>query len=244
MTDEFDPDDEIEIEPRPTVEVGQRLIALGAVCRRVGLETGQIELTDDDEETARFDLIAWLTEEGLDGALSIDERAFLRTPLGQVEPDPLSRQSWAGEAVVALAWAVGLLEAMPTYDRATDPGPVLRDLPLPWDSTQPFLGELALRELEALAFERERAELWDWRAGLDSLGAPASGGDEAQLRRIVGEVAAEAAEAGLLPTVVAGDFPVDGVAFAGLTAERREEIEAVAAQRRGALDWLLQVDGA
>ena len=41
--------------------------------------------------------------------------------------------SWQGEALVALAWAVGAMP-MPPVDATSDPRPIMELVPRPWDA--------------------------------------------------------------------------------------------------------------
>jgi hypothetical protein len=236
--DDDAPDDEIEIELRPAREVAARAVVLAAVCRRAFLEERPESGDEESPEAERFDLSAWLATEGLDGWATTWERGVLAARVGALEAETAAEASWQTEGLVALGWALGLLPDLPGYDGATDPAPVLAAVPAPWDDPGRFLREARLRDEDAIARERERAEVWDWRTGVtEALGGTDDTG-RADAAAAVAEVAAEAHAAGLAPPPVGGDFAVRGRPFEDLTADDRDIVGSVAAQRLRALDWL------
>lgn len=232
-----DEDDELEIELRPPAEAAARVIVLAAVCRRAFLESRPAD-ADGDPEAEQFDLAAWLREEGLDAQVTSQERHLLDVPIGRLDPDKAADASWQSEALAALGWALGLLDRLPAPDVLVDPTPLLAAIPAPWEKTVPFRQQASLRDEETVATERERAELWHWRAetAYALLDSPVP--ERAELRAAVAEVAGEAHRAGLLPALVGGDFPVQGTPFASLRSEALAEVGLAAEQRLRALNWL------
>ena len=236
--DELAADDvEVEIELRPPGKVAIRLFILGAVCRRAFLEN-QPRGAHYDPEADQFDLEAWLREEGLAPAMSPSEARLLQTPIGRVSDEDAAAASWQVEALVALGWALGLLPAMPPYDAAADPAPLLAVLPWPWEPVGTFVGDARLRPETEVATERERAELWAWRAETAALMTGAEGREKADLVTAVQDVVREAVGAGLIAATPADDFPVAGRPYRDAVGETLGTLGAIAAGRCQALNWL------
>ncbi len=231
-------DDEIDIELRAAPDVASRLILVATVCRRAFLESRGSGNAADERQSDRFYLTAWLQQERLIDAASPNELEILQTPIGRLDADMASLASWQSEALVALAWALGLLDPMPAYHTMAEPGPLFALVPSPWDDTSSFAAQARLRDELEVAQERERAELWEWRAQMEEI---ANGGESREVVEItdtISEVAREAHAAGLLPNPVAGDVAADGIAYRDLSPALRENAAIVAGQRLRALNWL------
>lgn len=241
-----DDDLEIEIRLRAPRLVGERVLVLASVCRREFLERSPDAVDDDDEagdeledaETERFDLAAWLREEALDGAATTAERSLLHARIGRLAPDAVARASWGAEALLALAWCVNLVAEPPSYDGTAEPANLLDRLPSPWDTVRTFLTGLALRPEAQIAAERERAELWHWRAGVEAIYRQAAEDERRELRVVIREVARDAENGGLLPALVGEDFPLRGRPVARLAAPQLDDLTAVASERLRALNWV------
>jgi hypothetical protein len=130
------------------------------------------------------------------------------------------------------------VDETPGYDEPVDPAALLSRVPSPWDATQAFRTTGVLRSDSEIARERERAELWHWRGGIDTLTASADARETMQLRAAIREVAEEGHAAGLLPPPASHDFSVQGRPYRSLTPEQREILASVAAERLRALNWL------
>ena len=230
--------DEIDIQLRPPDEVGARIVVLATVYRRLFLEmpTSQ-SLLQEDPEAERFDLRAWLDQESLTRQATAEELRLIETPVGRLSPDGVAAALWAGEALAALAWAAGLAE-IPSSPAPANLAPVLDQIPAPWGAVAPFKDAIELRGEEEIARERERAELWLWRANIEQDRREAKGKARSELTGLIREVTREAAEAGLISQPENEDFSVDGVAVTALDRDRIEEIAAIAGARLHALNWL------
>ncbi len=229
---------DVEINVRAPAEVAARVIVVAAVCHRAYLERAEADNGADDPEAERFDLVAWLRIEGLDPIASPIERRLLQTRLGRLTTNETDAATWRTEALAPLAWAMGFLEALPQYHLPIDPGPLLDAVPSPWDKTAPFRTGVRLRSEEEIAAERERAELWHWRATMVDLLQEAPGKEAQRLAAVIREVAGEAARAGLIAKVAGGDFPVDGRPYRDLDEETLGMAAAIAEERHHALNWL------
>ncbi|MBA3415547.1 MAG: DUF4272 domain-containing protein [Chloroflexia bacterium] len=244
--DDDELDLELDIRLRAPRVVGERLVVLAAVCRRGFLERspetlgGSDEAADEleDAETERFDLAAWLRQEGLDGAATGSERSVLHARIGRLAPDAVARATWGVEALTALAWCCGLVAEHPTDDDPTDPTDLLALLPSPWDSVRPFLTGLALRSELLIAAERERAELWHWRAGVEAVYRQAAADERGELRAVIREVARAAETTGLLPALVGDDFSIRGRPVARLGSPDLDDLTAASSERLRAFNWV------
>ena len=236
-----DPDDDLEIDItlQPLPLAAARLLVVGAVCRRAFLELDPVAAdATDDPEGDRFDLTAWLTEEGLDPFVSVAERQLLNRRLGRLSPEEAEAASWQIEAAAALAWALEIVEEPPPLDAPVDVTVLLTLLPSPWDKTRAFRANAELLPEEMIAFERERAELWHWRASVEADRARVTGRDAIEHNAAIREVATEAAAAGFFSDPIGNDFPVAGQSYRSVSPEVRETLTAIATERLRALNWL------
>ena len=239
MDDEpIDADSELDINLRSPQEVAERLLILGTVCRRAYLEERPSEAAEDDPEAERFDLAAWLRDEGLDAAATPRESALLEAWVGRLDPEEIETASWQSESLVALGWALGWVEEMPAYDAAANPTALLERIPAPWDRTETFRRGARLRSEATIAAERERAELWNWRAEASDLLLTAKAEERSALVAAIRDVARETFTAGVLPKLTRGDFPARGLAYRDLDPEAVSELGSVARERLRALNWL------
>lgn len=235
---EADDGDEIEVNLRTPREAAERLIVLGAVCRRAFLEERPEGVEDDAPDAERFDLVSWLRDEGVEVAATPRERRLLAARVGLLEPDVAAAASWQSEALLMLGWALRLVDEVPPYDAVADPASLLRAVPAPWESTDAFRRGARLRDETDIAVERERAELWHWRAGVADLLRDARAAERGELLAAIAAVAREATAAGLVSPLVDGDFPVRGRAYREVPAAVLPDLDAVAAERLWALNWL------
>ncbi len=219
-------DDELDIQPWPVLELIGRAVALTSVAKR-----GMLEVDDENDvfsaETDRFELSTWARTE-LSNWITDAELAVLNTPLGDLDEDQMLLADEALYAAGAVCWALRTvdIERLPILDSEAFNAAVMSWAPGPWDKVRNLQKRVRLRSDEELAAERERMELWHWRAN----GEIAS--------EDLAEVVAEAVEAGLI-TAVDGDFATDdGFAFGSLGDEERDDIGWIAEQRLRALNWV------
>ena len=239
MSDDLDPDDlEIDINLRAPAEVAARALIVGAVCRRGFLEQPDGGIETDDPEADRFDLGAWLRDEGVDPLATPAERRLIETRLGRLPDGDAEAATWQVEGLVALCWTLNLLTNAPPYDSPAIPGAVFALVPSPWDKTGAFRGQAVLRTEAEIAVERERAELWHWRAGIADLLLGATGRGAAGLRRVIRDVAEDAARGGVFAEPAGHDFPVNGRPYHHLDDAGHAVLAGLAAERLRALNWL------
>ena len=233
-----DLDDELEINLRLPSVVAARAIVLATLCRRAYLDLASTEQRGDDPEGERFDLAAWISEQGLDPALTRREHRLLKTRLGKIPSDEVLSASWQVEGLAVLAWTLRLVDEAPGYDEPIDPSSLLVRLPAPWDATQALRTTGIIRGEPEIARERERAELWHWRGEIETLVAEADAREAKEVRLAIREVAEEAHAAGLLLPPAGNDFPVQGRPYRSRAAELRETLAGIAAERLRALNWI------
>jgi hypothetical protein len=138
------------------------------------------------------------------------------------------KDSWNGEALGALLWALGLAD-LPSYDR-----------PFATDTLAVELAGAELRPMEEIDRERQTARLWHWRARTADLadqGAPDLPERFASLDQAVAAVAVRGHERGLLPPPLRGDFKANEKIYRQLDAGERAVAHTIAAERHHALAW-------
>jgi len=229
-------EDEIDVQLRSPVEVRTRILILAAVLRRLALESPSVD-DGGDLSAEAFDEREWLREKDLVSELTPGEAALLDSQPRSVAPEAVSEASWEVESLVALGWAVGTLPLPPVGTRS-DPRPIMEVVPRPWDETRDWLRDPEIvSELEAVR-EREVTEIWYWRLTIEVLRRTASLAVSGDYEEAIRDVADEALDAGLLPTLRAGDFTVRGKRVKDLSQSDVDELIAVTGQRLRALNWL------
>jgi hypothetical protein len=232
-------DEEIEINLRPSAAVARRLIVLATLCRRAYLESPSSSTELDEEPDAEgFDLVTWLEEYDLESDLTPDERRLLDAAVGTLSQDEARAATWNAEALLALGWAGGLLPELPDPVEAGDPRAVLIAVPAPWDSPAAWIVSFEVRNEAEVARERERAEVWLWRAEIEEERRPVSGRRLVELETDLRDVVRESVASGLLPRDSREDFPVGSAPFRSLDTDRIDLIAGIAAVRLHALNWL------
>lgn len=219
-------DDELDIQPWPVLELVGRAVVLTSVAKR-----GMLEVDDEDDvfgrETDRFELSTWARTE-LSNWITDRELAILNAPIGDLSEEQMLLADEALYAAGAVAWALRSVttDILPIPDDQAFNAAVMEWAPTPWDKVRNLQKRVRLHSDEELASERERMELWWWRAN-DDISA-----------EDLAEVVAEVAEAGLID-IVDGDFGTDeGVAFGNLDDDSQTEIGWISEQRLRTLNWV------
>jgi hypothetical protein len=229
-------DDELEITLRAPAEAAARAIVLASLLRRLALEPGVGDAGDDAAAEA-FDLRQWLSSEGLDADMTPHEAAIISRQPGSLTPDEIADLSWQGEALGALNWALGLAGAEPP-GRSAPIEPLLEAIPEPWDSARRWSEDARLLPEPDIARERERAEVWHWRAVAESLRRDASPRERQEIETAVREVTMNALASGLLETSIAADFAVEGDAVRRMPEPDLDRLVMISRARLHALNWL------
>jgi hypothetical protein len=230
MTDEMqttDGDDTIDIQPWPVIELIGRGVTLATIARR-----GILEVDDHrdhfDLETDRFDLSTWARTE-LQNWISDNELRLLNTGIGDLTDEDLGECDNALVSATAIAWTLRAVDTarLPLPEQEEIDETTLRWAPEPWDKVRSLQSRARLRSDVELGEERERWELWYWRA-TDGLDDPAA----------VQDVADEVRETGLIP-IVDDDFANDaGTPFHRLSEDERDDVAWLAELRLRALNWV------
>jgi hypothetical protein len=231
------PDDEVEIELREARVVAERCIVLSTLVRRVWLESSIGTASMDELETEAFDLREWLRTEDLREELTATERDLLARPIGQLDPESIAAAAWQAEGLATLGWALGLTDLLPPAELG-DLMVVVRQVPSPWERSASWLSQRELRSEAAIARERERAEIWAWRMGLEPARRAASSQERAEHDAAIREVSQEALAAGLLDSVVNDDFAIDNRPLSAVDPADLDKLTALSEERLCALNWL------
>jgi hypothetical protein len=98
--------------------VARRLLCLELLFQRLGLE----EAEDDEaaREKARLLWMSRLDDLGIADDLLADERAFLERPIGAFTEDDLDDLEGRVSGALVLLWALGRLDARPTFAMVTE----------------------------------------------------------------------------------------------------------------------------
>lgn len=219
-------DDSLDIQPWPVIELIGRAVTLASIARR-----GMLEVDDErdafDVETDRFDLSTWARTE-LQNWITDDELRLLNASVGELTDDDLAACDDALIGATAIAWAIRAVDTerlpLPDVDEVNERA--LAWAPQPWEKVRSVQSRARLRSDEDLAAERERWELWYWRA--------TEGDDDAEG---LAEVVAELRETNLIP-IVDRDFADDrGAPFGRMSPEERDDVLWLAELRLRALNW-------
>ncbi len=226
-------EDELEINLRPTPEIGRRLLILAALAEHLSFADGAGS-GPDERAFSTFDLREWLREEEIWSDLTQDEVLLLAegTRPGE-EPDQFSVQETI-EALAALAWALHLVPDL-AADLPANVDTLVPALPHPWDSTKAWLQGLNLRSLDEVAIGREAAELWTWRLLTEDDLHEAFDDEQEELRAVIREAEREGRAAGVLPR---GGFRVQGRDISTLNLTERNTLLATSLARLRALNWV------
>lgn len=231
-----DEDDSLDIELRSLDAAYRRAVLLATLVRRAAVEEPIPEAGEQDpfeRETDRFELYSWASKE-LGETATDSEQTLLRAPIGGLTQEDIDVCLASALPANALMWALGGKDSL---DLGDNPKAIVEALlgwaSRPWDDVGRAAGKHRLRSEELVAFERERWELWHWRATLDE--SDLDPGET--LQGLVADVAEEAAVAGIVD-VSERDFAVDGRPFGSLSEDEQERVTDEAEGYLVALNWL------
>ncbi len=176
-------------------------------------------------------------------ALTDGERVLSESTLITITEDQQIDASWWIEGAAMLAWALGMLDELPSFDVQVE-HELLGRIPNP-AALADFRASAKLRPVEELEAARSAAELWNWRSRTREL---AEGGftmpDEMKkpglgsLDDVVRVTAAHALQEGTIRRAIDGDFAAREKPYKALTADEWSEVRSIALERHRALNWL------
>jgi hypothetical protein len=231
-------DDSIDIELRPPEEIAARSIILTALARRLLIESLAAAAGDAAElQGEAFDLREWLRAEGVWPSLTAAEAALLERPVGDLAEDDLAAVACQAAGLVALGWALHLVDTLPP-GAIGDLAAVVDAVPGPWDKTAEWMRRRELRSEAEIARERERAELYAWRVGVEAPRRAAPAHERADYAAAIADVVREARTAGLPEGIRDDDFTIGDNALGSFATEDLERLSALADGRLQAFNWL------
>jgi hypothetical protein len=132
---------------RPPQDVARRLLILNVVSQRAWLETlvWSEPAKRTEAESTRDDMERWVHENGLWGLLEGPEHQLLGTHVGNADRTSILRAHWMGECETSLAWALHMLDAVPSNSVPGDRPAIDRLLPRAPDEVRSFVEKARLR---------------------------------------------------------------------------------------------------
>lgn len=184
--------------------------------------------------------IQTLRESGLWDEMDQDERYFLEAGPTEIPAQALVDANWLGESIICLLWALGYIPEIPPYDQAVSREVRKHLAKVP---TRILEETATLRPAALIEKQRDLAELWHWRsrtrplqeggrmpAMLDSRGLT--------IERVLQLSSAKAAEEGMAPPPIDGDFPAFGKPYRSLTPDEFSIATSIAMERHRAFNWM------
>ena len=230
-------EDFVEIELRPPREVAERCIILAALIRRLWIESSFASADPGDWRAEAFDLREWLRAEGLWNSLTTDEMDFLQRSVGDAAEDQTAAVAWQAEGLTTWGWALGLADTLPPGDLG-DVTTLVQAVPAPWDNISEWTRAAHLRSETEIATERDRAEILEWRIGIESSRRLSGGQERADYVAAIAEVVREARASALLEPDSDTDFTIGETLVSSFTDRELERLSALAEERLRALNWL------
>jgi len=223
--------------------------ALGAPPREV---VGAMRARMNEDERARMEEKAdeardafWtpIYDTPVFDALTDDERELSEATLITITEQQQIESSWWIEGAAMLAWALGVVEELPSFDLQVE-HELLGRVPNP-AKLAAFRATAKLRSIEELETARSAAELWNWRSRTRELQESGFEMPEelkkpgmSSLDDVVRLSAAHAVHEGTIHNAIDGDFAARGKAYGALSADEWSEVRSIALERHRALNWL------
>ena len=230
-------DDYVEIALRPPREVAERCIILAALIRRLWIESSFTPTDPGDLSAEAFDLREWLRAEGLWNSLTTAEKDFLQQNVGDLTEDQTAIVAWQVEGLATLGWALGLAALSPPGDLG-DVTAVVQAVPAPWDTIGHWTRAARIRPETEITAERDRAEILEWRLGIEGPRRRSGGQEHAAYVAAIGEVVREARASALLGSDSDTDLAIGDTPVTSFTNHDLERLSANAEERLRALNWI------
>jgi len=195
------------------------------------------------------DVETWIEEAALTAAFSAKERELLGRPRGSWQRDEVIVTSWKSECVGVLAWALSLLESMPSIDSMFfHPDALAAQLPR-GTTTDRLLRRASLRAQPAIDDLREGAMALYWRSTTERILRDPARSDmrtlagtrvpsDETLRAYVRAAAESAHAKGHVTRLVDADFPAFETSISALDDARFWNVDHMLRERCRALNWL------
>jgi len=224
----------------PPRTAAERILCLMAVGARAYFE-GEFHVQKSEEgAVASVQLLnEWLVGETLWKKLSRAELVLMGKPAGGwTERERLSG-GWRPESAGIIAWSLGLL-AMPPYDTTFRPGHILDVIPERGNSTGDWIGQAQYRPGDEIAEARDVAELWLWRAGVETHlrnHDPPDSRVGRSWEELISDSARNQEQEGWFQAIDS-DYPAKGKPYARLTESEWWLMRSIAHERLYGLNWL------
>jgi uncharacterized protein DUF4272 len=219
-------DDFLEIYLREPDDIGARIILLTALS--IWPEIGG----SDEQRSWR----RWLDAQGVLQMATHGEEEALSGPVQNEFVADLCER--AVDSLPALAWATALIDEIPLIEPRDEQAELLERIPVPDERIEPFLDQLVLRDEDAIALERERAEIWNWRLTSEALKRESTGLNREEIDEAIREVVLESAISFAISQVNTEDFLVDGVQVRMLEDDLLDALIVTSEERLRAFNWL------
>ncbi len=219
-------DDALDIYLREPDDIGARIVLLTALS--IWPELGASE----EQRTWR----RWLDAQGVLQMATRDEEEALAGPVqSELIADLCER---AVDALPALAWATALIDEIPLIEPEDERAELIERIPVPDERIEPFLDQLVLRDEVAVAIERERAEIWNWRLTSEAIKRDGSAAERSEIEEAIREVVLESAISFAITEVDTEDFLIEGVQVRFLEDDLLDALIVTSEERLRAFNWL------
>jgi hypothetical protein len=198
----------------------------------------QHKFSNDFAERTKL-IVASLKSNKLWNLMTKEEQEFLQSTPPKVKFQYHLNAMWRLESVVALMWALGIINDFPPFDTQSN-AELLNQIP--HEDIDRFINNAKLLSDSVIEKKRSLAELWHWRSRTRQLveekNVPPAELGFSSFNQIVQEVANEAYKQGDLSQVMDNDFLAKDKAYRDLTNEEWSEVRSITMERHHALNWM------
>jgi hypothetical protein len=165
------------------------------------------------------------------------EQAMLERSTADLSDQERLNNSWLGEALHPLLWALGYEERIFSYDEQ----PSAEEMVKVGLHLDPRLAKL--RHEDEIENQRVIAELWHWRSRTRWLQEQKDDFDKSlppgfTIPQVVTMTAEKMVQRGAFSAPIDGDFPILGMAYGDLTDQEWSFVSSITVERHKALNWL------
>lgn len=167
------------------------------------------------------------------------ERAFIQAGPVEIPQQAWIDANWVGESLSCLLWALELFPEIPASDKELS---IERKKHLARLPEAILTGGHKLRASDLIEKQRDLAELWHWRSRTRRLQeegrTPAELPGGMTVEQMLRLTSQKAADEGLIPPPISGDFPALGKAYRDLSPTEFSIATSIAVERHRAFNWL------